>query len=383
MGWILPMWFALVFAFTWLLTFSRTPLVGYLSHRLLPDFKEIASVSIISGFLRIALISAGTFFLAVAIHELGHCLVGLWVGFSFNSLRIGRLQIDRPFRLSFYRGKGTGAGGWAAMFPVKQDKLVWRAAAMIFAGPAVNLLSVTVMLLLPFPPGLASRLFALFSLILGAFNLLPFRNRAVHSDGSRLLMLLRNRTRGERWVALMKLVAELRDGAMPESLSPDYLRKATALRDASPDTVGAHALAHSAAFHQHKDAEAAQALEVCLQYAGYASPAMRQALMSDAAVFQARRRNRVDVAEQWLAAMPQTTEIPWLRLRGQAAILEARGDKEGALKKLDEVERQMLSVPNQTQREVSLRSLQRWKAELQAQAGAPAISSAGLRPSSL
>jgi len=383
MGWILLVWFALVFAFTWLFAFSRTPLGGFLSHRLLPDFKEIASASIIGGFLRIALISAGTFFLAVAVHELGHCLVGLWVGFSFNSLRIGRLQIDRPFRLSFYRGKGTGAGGWTTMFPVKQDKLVWRAAAMIFAGPAVNLLSVTLIILLPFPPGIASRVFALFSLILGVFNLLPFRNRAVHSDGSRILMLLLNRARGERWVALMKLGAELRHEAMPESLSPDYLRKATALCDASPDTVSAHALAYSAAFHQHKDAEAAQALEVCLQYAGYASPAMRQALMSDAAVFQARRRNRVDVAEQWLAAMPQTTEIPWLRLRGQAAILEARGDKEGALKKLDEAEQQMLFARNHAQREMSLRFLQRWKSELQAQARVPAIASPGSGPSSL
>ena len=186
-------------------------------------------------------------------------------------------------------------------------------------------------------------------------------------------MLLLNRARGERWAALMKLGAELRHGAMPESLSPDYLRKATAIRDASPDTVSAHALLYSAAFHQHKDAEAGQALEVCLQYAGYAAPAMRQALMSDAVAFQARRRNRVDLAEQWLAAMPQTTEIPWLRVRGQAAILEARGDKEGALKKLNEVEKQMLSARNQAQRETSLRFLQRWKSELEAQAGVSAI----------
>ena len=373
MGWMLLVWFALVFAFTWLLAFSRTPLVGYLSHRLFPDFREIVSVSMIGGFLLVALISAGTFFLAVAIHELGHCLVGLWVGFSFNSLRIGRLQIDRPFRFSFYRGKGTGAGGWALMFPVKHDKLVWRAAAMIFAGPAANLLSVTFVILLPFPPGIASRLFAFFSLILGVFNLLPFRNRAVHSDGSRILMLLLNRARGERWAALMKLGAELRHGAMPESLSPDYLRKATAIRDASPDTVSAHALLYSAAFHLHKDAEAGQALEVCLQYAGYAAPAMRQALMSDAVAFQARRRNRVDLAEQWLAVMPQTTEIPWLRVRGQAAILEARGDKEGALKKLNEAEKQMLAARNQAQREMSLRFLQRWKSELEAQASVSAI----------
>src|SRR5213080_2649899 len=49
------------------------------------------------------------FFLAVAIHEAAHLLVGVWVGFSFNSVRVGPLQIDRPFRISLYRVKSTMA----------------------------------------------------------------------------------------------------------------------------------------------------------------------------------------------------------------------------------------------------------------------------------
>jgi Peptidase family M50 len=352
------------------------PLVQYLGRRLVVDFRQIQPDAWkITGFLFVAFAAVAVLFLAIVIHELGHVLVGLWAGFGFSSLRVGRLQFDRPFRISLYRGKGTGAGGWARMFPVKQDKLAWRAAAMIFAGPAANLVSAAIVILLPFPPGPVSNLFTLFSLILGAINLLPFRSRAVHSDGSRILMLLRNRARGERWVAMLKLAAELRDGVMPEAWSSSYLAKATALRDKSPDTVTAYSFAHSTAFHQHKDAEAAQALEVCLQYAAYAAPVMRQALMSDAVVFQARRRKRVDLARQWLAAMPETTENKWLRPRAEAAIFEAQGDITGAVNKLDETEKQILAAPNPLQREIGLRYLRRWKAELEDPAAAHAASS--------
>jgi hypothetical protein len=58
------------------------------------------------------------------------------------------------------------------------------------------------------------------------------------------------------------------------------------------------------------------------------------------------RRRRVPGAEtgacrsrrRWLADIPVTTQSPWLRTRAEAAILEAKGDVDGALGKLAEVE---------------------------------------------
>ncbi len=94
------------------------------------------------------------------------------------------------------------------------------------------------------------------------------------------------------------------------------------------------------------------------------SPSVREGLMSDAAVFQARRRGRVDSAEKWLAAMPEKTQIPWLRPRAEAAICEAQGNIQGALRVLDDVEKAILAESNQTLREISLRFLRRWQCEL-------------------
>jgi len=322
---------------------------------------------------------------AVAAHEIGHMLAGLAVGFRFNLLRIGRIEIHRGFRLTYYRGTGAGSGGWvggwAQVLPLKTANLHWRALVLVAGGPAASLLAGLAALAIPFPRGLYSgffcAVFAVYSLILGVVNLIPFRSQAVLSDGMRLLMLLRNGERGVRWLALMKLIADVAEGVPAEALPADFVAQATAVQDDSPDTVAAYAFAYSVAYWQHRDEEAAHALETCLRYSSFAAPLAREALMSDAGVFQARRRRRIDLAVQWRADLPAKSEVPWLGLRIEAAIREAQGDSAGALAKLGEWEKLLLEDRNEVRRKVSLRGLQRWQAELQAAVGARAAEAAG------
>jgi hypothetical protein len=364
-GIFLAIWFGLVILVTTVFTFSRAPFIRSAMHWIGTVLRQMAPQewTALTAVLSLFSLLAASF-VAIAIHELAHALVGVVVGFRFNSLRIGRLQFDRPFRISLYRGRGTGAGGWASLFPVRQDGLVWRAIAMLVAGPVSNLVSILLLSLLPYSKGMFSASFIYISLFLGVMNLVPFRSRAVISDGGRILMLLQNRQRGERWLAMLKLIEEMRTGP-PEKMTPEFIAKAIAIEDNSPDTVTAHAIAYAAAFWQHKDDEAARLLETCLRHSNLAAPSQRQGLAVDAAVFQARRRKRADLAQGWLAELPARTEYPWLRPRAEAAILEAQDDFAGALKKLNEVEKLITASPNQAIREMSLRNLQRWKAELQ------------------
>jgi hypothetical protein len=238
----------------------------------------------------------------------------------------------------------------------------------VAAGPAASLVWGGAALLAPFPKGLASGLFILASLAAGLIEFLPIRSGAVAFDGWRIARLLGNREWAGRWLSLMTLTADLRGGVPPEALPPDALARAVALRDDSAETVTAHAIAYSAAFHRHDDGEAARMLEVCLADSSHAAPVVRTALMSDAAVFQARRRGRADLAEQWLADMPATTPVLWLRTRAEAAILESRRNLEGATRKLDECEQAVLSLPLPTeeQRQMLLVALRRWRSELRA-----------------
>ncbi len=302
-------------------------------------------------------------FVGVLIHELGHVVAGRWAGFGCGAIHVGPLQINPPFRISFNRSPGAWFRGGAVMFPGKTDHLRIRGIAMAAGGPAANLLSGCAVYLLPFPKGFFSGFFIVSSITAGLVELLlPLEARTFAFDGSRILMMLRDCKRGERWLALMALAAEIRGGKLPELLSSDLLVKVTAVGDNSAETVIGHAYAYSAAFHQHKNEEAGQMLETCLKYSNNATPELREALMSDAAVFQARRRKRADLAEQWLLDLPKSNR--WLHLRAQAAILEAHGDVVAALKMLEEIEKEVLSRPDESQRQFILPLLRRWRFEL-------------------
>jgi hypothetical protein len=305
---------------------------------------------------------------AIGLHELGHVVAGLRLGFRFNSMRVGRLQIDRRFHLSWSRAVGRGASGMATLFPVGTDRLSQRSAGMVLGGPAANLVAAGVVMALPFEKGPLFVSFVFWCLILGTMNLVSFRRGSFASDGRRILMLLRDPPQAERWLAILTLNAELSEGVEPEALSPDFIAKAIAVRDDSFDTVSAHVLAYLVRFFQHDDAGAADALEICLRHAGSAPPAIREALMCEAGVFQARRRGRGDLAQAWLADVPPRTELPGIRQQVEAAILEAAGDRAGASRKLDEVETILRDRPDGGQRDLALRLLRRWRSDLTSRA---------------
>jgi hypothetical protein len=329
-----------------------------------PDLRQFAGIAYL---WLVALLVA---FAVVAVHETGHVLGGLCAGFRFNFVRIGPLIIRRGFPISLYLGSDWWLGGATGMSPVSPDRLAARAMALASGGPTASILAGCAVLLLP-AKGFAAWWFGIASVVGGLADLVPFRTQTVVSDGARIAMLLRDRARGERWLALLRLGADLTSGVPPESLPADYLAKAVAVRDHSADTVVANAFAYSAAFHQQMDVEAGNRLETCLTFSSCVVPAMREALASDAAVFQARSRKRPDLAEEWLTAIPATRAAAWLRSRAEAAVLEARGDIEGSLRKLNDYETAIRALPDVSQREGLLHGLRRWRTELQATAAMP------------
>ena len=312
----------------------------------------------------VAIAAAGGFVAAITIHEIGHVLAGLGLGFQFRSMRVGRLQLNRPFRLSWSRSVGRGAAGMASLFPVGTSRLGPRALGMLAGGPAANLVTAGGIAWLPFDKGPFSGSLLFWSAVMGTMNLASFRRGTFSSDGRRILALLRDPPQAQRWLAVIALNAELSNGVPPEALSSDFLATATAVRDDSFDTLSAYVLAYLARFYQHDDARAADALEVCLSHAGLASGPIRESLMCEAAVFQARRRGRADLAEAWRADVPAQTTLPGIRQMADAAILEATGDRAGALRTIEAVEALLRGRPDLPGRELSFRSLARWKADL-------------------
>jgi hypothetical protein len=315
------------------------------------------------GVVQFAIVATLALFVAIALHEAGHAIAGWLVGFKVHSIRIWRLQLEIPFKLSIYRGPSGGAGGWAICTPGSTDGLATRAGLMLFAGPAVNLVSGPMVYWLAGAEGLFAFVFMLWSLVLGFSNLLPLRTGPLFSDGYRILMLLFDRRRGERWLALLTLSKDVLDGVSPDRFSEEFLAVATAVKDESSDTVSAHALAYSAAFRRRRYEEAAEYLEACLRYSSRTSAAFQQALMADAAVFQGRCRGNVDLAQAWLDNMPSKIAIAWHRLWAEAGVLQARGDSAGVLAKLDAIER-VIRDQSSPHQKFALGSLERWRSDL-------------------
>jgi Peptidase family M50 len=309
----------------------------------------------------------------IIVHETGHLIAGLCAGLRFNFISFGPLLINRDLKASFHWKQRSGAVGLTSMLPNGSHQLRWRLLIMVLGGPLANLMSAAAVMIYQVHSGNSSSVLGVFvwvSVYLGLGSLVPFRTISVLSDGKRIWLLLLQKQKSERWLAVTQLVTALNSGAQPDQLDKELLQAAVSFVDNSPDTVSAHALAYMAAFAAHRDDEAARFLETCLAYGKFTAASEREGLFISAAIFQARRRGRVDLAEQWLALVPVKTQTPGLRSQAEAAILEAQGRIEDALSKLNESKAAVAAIPQPSLRVVSLASLDRWKKELLAEAPA-------------
>jgi hypothetical protein len=309
-------------------------------------------------------------YICIIIHETGHLAAGLSAGLRFNFISFGPLLINRDLKVSLHWKQRSGAAGLTSMIPNGNHRLRWRLLVMILGGPLANLLSAAFIMAYEsysghYYPILDVLLWV--SLAIGLVNLVPFRFISVLSDGKRIWFLLSHKQKGERWLAVTQLVSALMNGVLPEQMDQEMLKAAVSFVDDSPDTVSAHALAYVAAFANHQDDQAAHFLEICLAYCRFTAPSGREGLFISAAIFQARRRKRVDLAEQWLADVPAQTQTPGIRAQAEAAILEAQGKIGDALAKLKDSKKQSATIAQPSTREITMASLDRWEKELLAE----------------
>lgn len=300
---------------------------------------------------------------AIAVHELGHLVGGLAVGFQYHSVRIGPFQFDTRFALTLDRKVASLFTGMVFIVPVTTQDLARRGLAMVAAGPLANILAGCLVYALPFAKGIFWSVFIVLSIGTGLTELFPFRSAIGWSDGKVLFNLLSRRAWSERWLALMKLRVDFSNGTPPENLSPDFVEKVVAIRDSSVETVASHSLAYAGAIQRNDLDRAAQMLEVCLAHVDVATAEVREALISDAATFHAEKRRNPELARQWLESL-RSTSAQWLVLRVEASILEAEGNIEGAIAKVKECEAAANALPEGPQRTWLLGMLQQWQARL-------------------
>ncbi len=184
------------------------------------------------------------YFLVVGWHELGHVLAGLLMRFKFMSLTIGPFAWRRYHdRIRFTWNRNINlSGGLAYMLPQGEENMARRFATFAAGGPGASLVLAALGFGLSF--GLAEGSTAelllgalgVFSFVIFALTIAPFRAGGFSSDGRRILTLLGKSEAARHEVTLLRVIAftqserELTDlpitaieeGVVSDALTPQY-----------------------------------------------------------------------------------------------------------------------------------------------------------------
>jgi hypothetical protein len=210
-----------------------------------------------------------------------------------------------------------------------------RLLTFIAGGPAANLLSIpiTVLLVNRVFPGLGetrvgtlAAQFTVFSILTAMVSLMPMRS-GIMSDGARIEMLFRSRDRSRRWLSIAALGNFHDNGIRARDWKRTWLQSASSICDRSRDAFIGDWLAYMSA-NDRKDATiAALHLERCLESVGGLPLSARDVVAQEAAVFTAWFRDNVAVADKWVTQVRKPQKMqPLVRIRLDAALSWAHRD---------------------------------------------------------
>jgi Peptidase family M50 len=137
-------------------------------------------------------------FVIVALHELGHTLVGLAMGMKLRAFIIGPFQWqlrDGKWEFDFDPKQILVGVGKTGVVPPRPDFARWAQLCMSGAGVFANVITGIIAFLAVPATGATElggllALFGIWSVLLGLMNLVPFRAGYNYSDGAQLYQLL-------------------------------------------------------------------------------------------------------------------------------------------------------------------------------------------------
>lgn len=181
--------------------------------------------------------------LCLFLHELGHVVAGIAVGFRFQLLALGILRIDRGsdgrVRIGWNRDLRL-AGGVGGAAPIDKERLRPRFAIQVMGGPLASLLVALAahlaLLAWPGAPWIARVMLQwvrLLSAMLGVETLLPIKHGPFVNDGLRFLRLIGRGPMAEREAGLLEWYAEAAMGIPARERDLASLTRVLAVRDGS------------------------------------------------------------------------------------------------------------------------------------------------------
>jgi hypothetical protein len=329
----------------------------------------------LAGKLAMAAAVVISFPLLVGVHELGHLLGGIAVGFRPLLFMVGPLRVEREgerFRakLAF---KGALFGGLAACAPTGTHDLRRRTLWLIAGGPIASFVLGALLLavrpVLNAPPVADALLLATggVSLLIWMIAVIPGTAGGFYSDGARIVRLLRGGEDVEREVAAIALTGLSAGGARPREWSPELVARASA---GEPDTlfgVVGRMYAYAHEMDSGRPEAARRQLEAAVAAAEILPKQARPGLMLQAALFTARVDRDAERARGFLdqcsgGVMTQAHSRPLV----EAAIAWAAGERALAAERLDAAEAGLARATDPGTARVAADEISSLRAELRA-----------------
>jgi hypothetical protein len=319
---------------------------------------------------------AAVWMLLVLIHEVGHLIGGLLAGFRLNQIRIGPFTIERSGKITQHWTWHNLASGATHAVPLSRSALRWRFCFYFVAGPAANLITAfCAFKIMPRNNSLAAALgLAVFlgSTFMGFANLLPARAKTQMLDGLKIWILLFTKKRRDRMLLLLTFAVDARRCDFKAFMADSTVEPSSLIIDGSGEQVATNWLAFYKATAAKDHELAGRCLENCLVAASSVTVEPREELTIEAALYQALRRKRPDLARQWLAQEYSGKPSP-RRLLVEALISYRENQYESAQNKIEEGFAEVANLQEGSQRTSIETALKNMKEALQKhQAGDPA-----------
>lgn len=279
------------------------------------------------------------------VHEMGHLLAGSFFGIRLKQVKIGPVYLGRHARCGEPYCAEVLTLGAAVLEPRVSDQedapLRRRLLFLMLGGPLASILlaiGLETALYVAKPDFIVTfslHVGAVFSTLLAIAACLPDVNRhGIFSDGARLLMLLRNDAKAERWLSNIRCQMALNQGRHLRDWDQACVARAAAVSDDSRDAYIARWLAYLWAAERQDITCATKYLEGALEVLSYATPKMRDHLFLEAAVFQAWFRDNPSKALFWVYRIRNHKLTRLQKQRLDIALLWAEGRLFDAWEKL-------------------------------------------------
>jgi hypothetical protein len=240
------------------------------------------------------------FYIVVFVHELGHLIVGMTVGFELRTFMVGAFLWSREgggWRFRFQL-RNLFWGGLTAAMPRSSENLVDRYRRVVLGGPAASLVLLILTFLLP--GGLFIRFLLWVNLLLVISVCIPYTVAFLPNDAKLLLLLSRKGAVGERIVACLYLLALDVQGKQPREWPPELMKKLdVTAEDKSRLPVALSFLLSDAA--EKDDAQrAAEILERALAISNRMLPDVRRGFLAAASFYHGFHHKDASRSEEWL-----------------------------------------------------------------------------------